>query len=312
VECSSKPPDTKDMKRVVSVSLGSSKRDKKVEVEFLGERFAIERVGVDGDKDRFRRLVGELDGQVDAIGLGGIDMYIVSAGRRYAFRDAKKLVELAKTTPVVDGSGLKNTLERETIKYLERERIVEFAGRRVLMVCAVDRFGMAEGLAQTGAQMILGDVMFALGYAIPIRSWAFHRLLARALLPVITRMPFEMFYPTGEKQEKRKPKFGKYYAWADIIAGDYHYINKHLPDRLDSKIIITNTTTDEDVETYRERGVKMLVTSTPEFEGRSFGANVMEGVCIALLGKRPDETTIADYMSVINRLNWSPRVSVLD
>ena len=78
----------KDMKRVVSVSLGSSKRDKRVEAEFLGERFVIERVGVDGDKDRFRQLIGELDGKVDALGLGGIDMYIVSAGRRYAFRDA--------------------------------------------------------------------------------------------------------------------------------------------------------------------------------------------------------------------------------
>lgn len=33
------------MKQVVSVSLGSSKRDHKVEAEFLGEKFVIERIG---------------------------------------------------------------------------------------------------------------------------------------------------------------------------------------------------------------------------------------------------------------------------
>ena len=33
------------MKRVVSVSIGSSKRDHRVEVDLLGERFQIERIG---------------------------------------------------------------------------------------------------------------------------------------------------------------------------------------------------------------------------------------------------------------------------
>ena len=40
------------MKRVVSVSLGSSKRDKKVQATFFGEDFEIERVGADGDVEK--------------------------------------------------------------------------------------------------------------------------------------------------------------------------------------------------------------------------------------------------------------------
>ena len=300
------------MKRVVSVSLGSSKRDKKVEHEFLGEQFTIERIGTDGDKAKFRQMVADLDGKVDAIGMGGIDLYLVAGNRRYAFKDALKLAEPAKTTPVVDGSGLKNSLERETIAYLQREKIIDFAGKNVMMVCAVDRFGMAEGLAKTPAKLLLGDLMYSLKVPIPIWSMGAIRVIAACLLPIITRLPFEMVYPTGEKQEHREPRYGKWYAWADIYAGDYHYINKYLPARIDGKIIITNTTTDEDVATYKERGAHMLITSTPEFDGRSFGTNVMEGVCIALLGKRPAEMTSEDYMGVIRQLNWSPRVTVLN
>jgi hypothetical protein len=58
------------MKHVVSVSLGSSSRDKRVETRILGEPFIVERIGTDGNLARFRALVEYLDGRVDAIGMG--------------------------------------------------------------------------------------------------------------------------------------------------------------------------------------------------------------------------------------------------
>ena len=60
------------MKRAVSISLGSSERDKAVEVELLGESVRIERRGTDGDAERATALFTELDGQVDALGVGGM------------------------------------------------------------------------------------------------------------------------------------------------------------------------------------------------------------------------------------------------
>lgn len=39
------------MKHAVSISLGSSKRNKSVEVELLGEKVLIERIGTDGDME---------------------------------------------------------------------------------------------------------------------------------------------------------------------------------------------------------------------------------------------------------------------
>ena len=41
------------MKHVVSISLGSSTRDHRVETDILGERFLIERIGVNGDYGDF-------------------------------------------------------------------------------------------------------------------------------------------------------------------------------------------------------------------------------------------------------------------
>ena len=54
---------------------------------------------------------------------------------------------------------------------------------------------------------------------------------------------------------------------------------------MDGKIIVTNTTTPEDVELLRARGVSHLVTSTPRLDGRSFGTNMMEAALVALADK---------------------------
>ena len=57
------------MKRAVSVSLGSSTRDKRVVANFKGVEISIERIGTDGDVQEAQRLFTELDGEVDALGI---------------------------------------------------------------------------------------------------------------------------------------------------------------------------------------------------------------------------------------------------
>src|SRR5690606_28135843 len=97
-------------REVVSVSLGSSARDVDHTFERLGTEVRIRRRGTDGDVGAAVRLIGELDGKVDAIGLGGIDRFLMVGERRYFFKDAKRLVAAARRTPVVCGAGLKDSL----------------------------------------------------------------------------------------------------------------------------------------------------------------------------------------------------------
>lgn len=300
------------MKRIVSISLGSSQRNKRVQAHFFGEDFEIERIGTDGDRSRFRQRVAELDGSVDAFGVGGCDIYVYAGDRRYTFREPLDLMSGAKQTPFVDGSGLKNTLERETVAWLQAQGIVDFAHSRVLMVSAVDRAGMAEALASRAKSIVFGDVMFGLGLPLPLRSWSTVKALGRLLLPLIVRLPFQWFYPTGEKQERNTPCFTRYFAEAEVIAGDFHLIRRYMPEDMRNKTILTNTTTEADVAELTRRGVSRLITTTPVFEGRSFGTNVMEAVLVTILGKPPELLTPQDYMNKLRELQWTPQVQVLN
>jgi hypothetical protein len=96
-----------------------------------------------------------------------------------------------------------------------------------------------------------------------------------------------------------------------VISGDCLYIKRHMPERLDGKIIATNTTTPADVEAFRQRGVRYLVTSTPRLEGRSFGTNMMEAALVAVAGKgRP--LTMAELQEMLVRLDMKPTLQRLN
>lgn len=293
---------------MLSVSLGSSRRNKSEEIELLGETFSIGRVGVDGDLKTFSKLFRDLDGRVDALGIGGADLYLWLGESRYTFRQIANLVSGARKTPVVDGSGLKNTLERKLIHTLNDRHEVDFANSSCLLMSAVDRFGMAQALAEVCSEVVFGDLMFGIGLPIRLRSYPAVEVIGKIALPIITRLPFQWFYPTGEKQEKRTPKYESAFDEADIICGDWHFIRRFAPDRLDDKIVITNTLRRDDVEFLRNAGVARAYTSTPVINGESFGTNVLEGVIVSLLGRGPEELESADYEDVLARLAWKPNL----
>lgn len=301
------------MKHIVSVSLGTSRRDHKAEAEFAGEKFLIERRGVNGDLRKAKSLLRELDGKVDVIGLGGLDVYIYSKHGRFALREGLELLETLKETPAVDGSGLKNTLEAEVVSFIAKDPRFSLKGKKVMMVCAMDRFGMAEAFVNEGAETMFGDLIFSMGKDSPIYSLEELAVWADRLLPDISKLPLAFIYPMGKRQdEPSKNKFPQYYEWADYIVGDFHYIRKYLPPRIPGKIIVTNTVTPANVEDLKSRGAEYLIATTPDLAGRSFGTNVLEAVFVALLGKPWTDIKPEDYLSLIKRLNLKPRIEKLN
>ncbi len=303
------------MKRIVSISIGSKKRDHHAEVSFLGQDFSLERKGTNGDMNKAMDLIRELDGRIDAFGIGGIDLYIWGGKRKYTFRQAKKIAAVAKRTPIVDGSGLKNTLERRVISQILETHPELLQGKKVLMVSAMDRFGMAEALQESGCQSLYGDLIFALGVSLPIyRLKTLHNIIAPLVAPVVVQLPFRLLYPIGEKQEKRKSdsNFKKYYDWADVIAGDFHMIKRYLPERIEGKTIVTNTVTENDIELLKNSKADLLITTTPEISGRSFGTNVIEAMIISLIDKPLAEIVPEDYSNILNKLDFKPRFVALN
>ncbi|MFH1677158.1 MAG: quinate 5-dehydrogenase [bacterium] len=299
------------MKHVLSVSIGSSKRDKTYVGEFLGQQVEVGRQGTDGDMKKAGEIIRELDGKIDCFGIGGGDIYLWSSKRKYRVKDIWNIAKNAVKSPVVDGGEIKHTLERQVIRDLAKDGVIN-KGDPALLVSGVDRIGMAEALDEIGCDTIYGDFLFALKINKPIRSLKELNWVASTLLPIMTQIPFKLLYPTGKKQEEFKPRFPEQFQRAKIIAGDFHYIRKYMPMDMKGKIIITNTTTKEDVELLTGRGVKTLITTTPRMGDRSFGTNVLQSLIVAVSGKRPENMTWDDYREYIKKMDLKPSITDLN
>ena len=299
------------MKRAVSVSIGSSKRDKAVEVELLGEKVRIERIGTDGSMEKAAQLYKELDGKVDAFGVGGADLGLTVGSKYYPLHSVKRMVRFVRKTPLVDGAGLRHTLEPQIAPFVEEKIGGYIKEKKVLFTSGVDRWDMAVSFTNAAYQCVFADLMFTLGTPLALHSLRTLSFLAAILLPVIGRLPFEWIYPTGDKQEQHLPKWEQYYQWATVLAGDCHYLKRHMPFHLEGKIVVTNTTTPDDLELFRQVGIRYLVTSTPVLDGRSFGTNMMEAVLIAVAGKSR-KLSHAELKGMLDLMGIQPQLQELN
>jgi ribosome biogenesis protein Tsr3 len=84
-----------------------------------------------------------------------------------------------------------------------------------------------------------------------------------------------------------------------------------MPINMDGKVIVTNTTTEADVELFRQRGVKYLMTTTPVLYGRSFGTNTIEAALVAISGKGR-ELSLEEYEELIDKLGMKPQIRKLN
>ena len=298
------------MKRAVSVSLGSSGRNKAVTLDLLGQEVSLERIGTDGDENNARELYESLDGKVDAFGVGGVELEIALPWKEYPLRSGRNLVKGIRHTPYTDGHHLKKVLESRVMRFVDARLNGCILHKKAFLVEAISRWGMTTSFVEEGYDCVFADLMFVLGIPIPLRSIGALERAARMLLPVVSHLPISMLYSTGEDQTRNEPKFESYFKEASVIAGDWLYIRKHMPADMEGKIIVTNTTTEEDVAFMKSRGIRWLVTTTPVMDGRSFGTNAFESALIAAagLGRVLED---AELEAVIEKIGFEPSLREL-
>ena len=108
------------MKKILSISVGSSSRDHTTKHTFLGQECELSRKGTDGDFEKAVGLYRDLDGKVDAFGAGGVEFFLQVADKRYYFRDVKRIRNAIKISKVGDGNGVKGLLEKRAFAALEK------------------------------------------------------------------------------------------------------------------------------------------------------------------------------------------------
>ncbi len=275
----------------VSISLGSSTRDKFISFNIGDNVINICRMGFDGDLVIAKKMIEKLqDEEVDSIGLGGIDLLLFINNNYFVIKDAKILYDQSYRIPVVDGSITKRILEPVIVENLIKDGILK-RDQKVLLVSSLDRFQTLLTFLNSGFNVLIGDLVFALKVDKILNNPKEIEEIAKILLSDVLNLPFNLIYPIGKEQEKDDEailNIIKKYDF-DIVFGDFHYIRK-IQKLLKNKIVITNTLTDKNIEELKKIEVKLLISTGIYVEGRSFGANVTDSIfaayCLKLKNKK--------------------------
>lgn len=280
------------MKRAVSVSLGDSRRDKRLEVSLGGQPVLIERIGADGDPARARALFEALDGQVDALGVGGVDLYLRLDGREYPLLHPLRMVRRVKRTPLCDGRGLKHTLERRLFELIDTSPVQLPHFQRAFIPTGIDRMGLAEALNAVSDKVVFGD-LFTFGIPWPITGLSAFKRVMRLLLPVLSVLPMSVLYGISANPKRpQKPNAMRFLA------------------QLDGQVVITNTANETTFDALRQRGVRQVISTTPRYDGHTFGANMIESMLAACAG-RGRRLHDAELDALIDILGLKPTVTRL-
>jgi predicted amino acid dehydrogenase len=308
------------MRRIVSISLGSAQRDYQFVTSILGQTIEVRRIGTNGDVDMAAGLVRAYDGKVDAIGLGGLTPIFRIGAARYLHREALGIAAGAQRTPVTDGAGFKATLERWAIHRANELERGLFNYRRILITSGIERYELAQALAQYDAELRFADPIVHTGLAFlpPPRSLRQLELYAATTLPVTALLPYRILHPVALGHEGHDPRAEKLFAWADVIAGDFAYIRRFAPSDLRNKVIVTDDPSPAEIADLQARGVSTLITMAPPLRNLDdiptsqpfVATDVLEAIAIAVMesGAHPDHASLIDF---IDQAKWGPTIQQL-
>jgi predicted amino acid dehydrogenase len=301
------------MKRILVIDLGADTQTESV--HFLGQAIELQRQGCGGDPARARELIAAHDGQVDAIALDGLPAQLRLGGATRPHVAGTELAAAASRTPIVDGSGIRDGLERWAVILADRAQPGIFAEKRILMVPGLNHSGLAQALARHGSQLRFADplVYFALPDLPGVGARGTLEQAAAPTLDQLQSFPFRRLRP--QVGQPKVPRAAGAFEQADVLAGDIGAIRRYAPAHLDHKTIVVESATEADVDDLRQRGAGIIVSLMPALGSRGelgrWPAAVVEAVLVALrptLNLALDENT---YLDLIADIDWTPHVRYL-
>lgn len=284
-------------------------------VTFLGQPVTVYRRGSGGDPERACALIKEYDGQVDAIGLDGLPAELALGSTHRPHLTGAKLLASATHTPIVDGSGIRDGLERWGVILADRAQPGIFAQKQILMAPGLNHSGLAQSLGRRGLALRYADPLIY--FALPDWPGVGSKLtLEQATAPTLDQLkdaPFRRLHPQpGHPGHQRS---NEPFEWADVIAGDMGAIRRYAPDSLKHKTIVVEAADEEDLADLRHRGASIVVTLMPALnEGDDLGrwsAATVEAVLAAL---RPDPNVPLSedtYLDLMAGIQWTPAIRYL-
>jgi len=304
------------MKTVVNISLGSSDDDFDFTTRFMDTDFHVMRFGTNGNTDVAAELLEDWDTKADAIGLGSV-LYPHPMGKNHGpEKEIEKVCMLGEEliTPVTTGHALRTVGHEWSIRHIQYTfgnnyfnncRVLFLSGMINITLAEVlseytDNLKFCDPVIENGIPKLLSSIdalkKFASGFH-EVLNWIPSRSLLNYAMPLKSYNDYIIRRAISN---------------SSIIVVPYYNFYKYLDscgiNELSGKIVITSTAYDDRVKFLQQRGVSVIIDTTPKMLERVVGVSVLEAMIMTVLGKSCESLTRDDLLEVIVQHRMDPRV----
>ncbi len=276
----------------------------------LGQSITVDHIGCDKSLEVMAQHIAAYDGQVDAIALEGVARTLRLGKDKMAHSEAGQLFTVATQTPVVDGNGIRDAMERWAVRLAAEDQPGIWSRKHILMVPGLNHTGLTRALSEYTETLRYADpiLYFNLPDAPFVGSIASLDNIAGFTLATMAQSSFRILFAAAG--EPGRPRSATPFEWADVLAGNIGAIRRYAPASLKRKIIVVENASPEDVADLAARGAAMLVTTMPNLgdsAATQHDAAIFEACLIAL---RPDDAPLTEntYLNLMADLEWKPAI----
>jgi predicted amino acid dehydrogenase len=295
------------IKRVATITLGSSKRDHAFETDFLGHRFHVRRAGADNDVNRAWDLMRRYQSKVDAIGLGEVGDHYHVGQDTMINRETRRLLKVVTRVPVTTGAKLRRLLQVRAVRHVQSHIGSYFNNNRVLFLSGMRNYDMALALADYTPNLRFADALAQTGAPAMLTSLKQLELYAKGSDWMLSGRPGEILESmlTGFKSRRMAREVGK----SHVVVGTVAELKEVGHQRnLAGKTLITSAVDDEAEAFFRECKVNLAIDVSPQLFEHVVGINTLEAMILATLRKPHDAVSDDDFIEIIDELDIEPRL----
>ena len=302
------------MKQILMIDLGEDRATR--EVTFAGQTVQVERIGANGNPELVGQLIEQYDGKVEVIALEGMPAQLRLGNATHAHGEGARLRGLARQTPVVDGGGVRDGLERWAVMLANRAQPGIFAEKYILMVPGLNHSGLTDEITKHSPVVRYADpfVFFNLPDFPGVGSRQSLDQVAGPTLEQLAQLPFKRVHAPAGTPHAHRPESP--FDHADILVGDIGAILRYAPAKLARKTVVVEYATEEDIRELTRRGVAIVVTLMPGLGERgSLGdlpAAAMEAIFVACRADPNLPLNEDTYLDLMADLDWTPHVRYLE
>jgi predicted amino acid dehydrogenase len=297
------------MKKVVSVSLGSSSKDYEFQTRFLGQHFQVRRVGADEDEGRAWELLRRYQSEADAIGLGMIRDHYDIGSRRHVHKDTERLLNVVTRIPATTGSELRRLLQVRAVRHVQKKLVNYFNNNLVLFLSGMVNYDMALAMSDYTPNLKFADAVLDTGAPAILTSLDQLEVYARGAQIASSFLPTQRLSRLPGLSKLRKEILAREMEKCHVIVGTYDDIAVFgTPANLEGKTLITSAIDEDALEFFKDCNVNLVVDVSPMLFDQVVGLNTIQAMVLAALETTPEELSEHDLEEIVEELKIEPRL----